>query len=67
MFVRFTRWSMLRVWDAAVETLASLGPLADAEQNIEKTARAFLSMLCFSGARFWIKSVARPSSVFQIH
>ena len=26
VFVRFTRWSKLGVWDAVVETLASLGP-----------------------------------------
>jgi transposase len=29
VFVRFTRWSKLGVWDAAFETLASLGPPAD--------------------------------------
>ena len=26
VFVRFTRWSKLGVWDAAFETLASVGP-----------------------------------------
>jgi transposase len=31
VFVRFTRWSKLGVWDAAFETLASLGPPADEE------------------------------------
>jgi transposase len=29
VFVRFTRWSKLGVWDAVFETLASLGPPAD--------------------------------------
>ena len=31
VFVRFTRWSKLGVWDAALETLASLGPPVDEE------------------------------------
>jgi len=34
-FVRFTRWSKLGVWDAAFETLASLGPSADKEHAME--------------------------------
>jgi transposase len=37
VFVRFTRWSKLGVWDAALETLASLGPPADAEHAIDST------------------------------
>jgi transposase len=37
VFVRFTRWSKLGVWDAAFETLASLGPPADAEHAIDST------------------------------
>jgi putative transposase len=32
VFVRFTRWSKLGLWDAVFETLASLGPPADEEQ-----------------------------------
>ncbi len=36
-FVRFTRWSKLGVWNATFETLASLGPLADAEHAIDST------------------------------
>ena len=31
VFVRFTRWSKIGVWDAAFETLASLGPPGDKE------------------------------------
>jgi len=34
VFVRFTRWSKLGVWDAVFETLASLGPPPDAEHTI---------------------------------
>ena len=37
VFVRFTRWSKLGVWDAAFETLASLGPPADKENAIDST------------------------------
>src|SRR5580658_3790752 len=37
VFVRFTRWSKLGVWDAVFETLASLGPPADAEHAIDST------------------------------
>lgn len=37
VFVRFTRWSKLGVWDAAFETLASLGPPADEEHAIDST------------------------------
>jgi len=33
VFVRFSRWSKLGVWDAAFETLASLGPPADDEEH----------------------------------
>jgi transposase len=41
VFVRFTRWSKLGVFDAAFETLASLGPPADEEHAIDSTiARA---------------------------
>ena len=36
VFVRFTRWSKLGVWDAAFETLASLGP-PDKEHAIDST------------------------------
>ena len=36
VFVRFTRWSKLGVWDAAFETLTSLGP-ADTEHAIDST------------------------------
>ena len=35
IFVRLTRWSKLGVWDAAFETLASLGPSADKEHAME--------------------------------
>src|SRR5215475_563675 len=35
VFVRFTRWSKLGVWNAAFETLASLGPPADKEHAID--------------------------------
>lgn len=37
VFVRFTRWSRLGVWDAAFEMLASLGPPADEEHAIDST------------------------------
>ena len=37
VFVRFTRWSKLGVWDAVFETLASLGPPACEEQAIDST------------------------------
>src|SRR6266478_9185692 len=37
VFVRFTRWSKLGVWDPAFETLASLGPPADEEHAIDST------------------------------
>ena len=37
VFIRFTRWSKLGVWDAAFETLASLGPAADTEHAIDST------------------------------
>ena len=37
VFIRFTRWSKLGVWDAAFETLASLGPAADTERAIDST------------------------------
>jgi transposase len=37
VFVRFSCWSKLRVWDAAFETLASLGPPADEEHAIDST------------------------------
>jgi putative transposase len=37
VFVRFTRWSKLRVWDAAFETLAGLGPPANEEHAIDST------------------------------
>jgi len=37
VFVRFTRWSKLGVWDAAFEILASLGPPADEEHSIDST------------------------------
>src|SRR5258708_6753964 len=37
VFLRFTRWSKLGVWDAAFETLASLGPPADKEHAIDST------------------------------
>ena len=40
VFVRFTRWSKLGVWDAAFETLASVGPPEDAEHAIELDHRA---------------------------
>ena len=36
VFVRFTHWSKLGVWDAAFETLASLGP-PDKEHAIDST------------------------------
>src|ERR1700716_4763903 len=35
--VRFSRWSKRGVWDAAFETLASLGPPADEEHAIDST------------------------------
>jgi transposase len=37
VFVRFTRWSKIGVWDAAFETLASLGPPGDKEHAIDST------------------------------
>ena len=37
VYVRFSRWSRLGVWDAAFETLASLGPPADEEHAIDST------------------------------
>ena len=37
VFVRFTRWSKLGVWDAAFETLASVGPPENAEHAIDST------------------------------
>ena len=40
VFVRFTRWSKLGVWDAAFETLASLGPPADKEHRFHDRAGA---------------------------
>ncbi len=33
VFVRFTRWSKLGVWDAVFETVASLGPPGEAAQS----------------------------------
>ena len=35
--MRFTRWSKIGVWDAAFETLASLGPPGDKEHAIDST------------------------------
>ena len=37
VFVRFTRWSKLGVWDAAFETLASVGPPENAEHAVDST------------------------------
>ncbi len=37
VYVRFSRWSKLGVWDAVFETLASLGPAADEEHAIDST------------------------------
>ena len=37
VFVRFTRWSKLGVWDVAFETLASFGPPADKEHAVDST------------------------------
>jgi hypothetical protein len=37
VFVRFTHWSKIGVWDAAFETLASLGRPADEEHAIDST------------------------------
>ena len=37
VFVRFSRWSKLGVWDAVLERLTSLGPPADEEQAIDTT------------------------------
>jgi transposase len=37
VYVRFSRWSKIGVWDAAFETLASLGPPADEEHAIDST------------------------------
>ena len=37
VYVRFTRWSKLGIWDAVFETLASLGPPADQEHAIDST------------------------------
>ena len=37
VFVRFTRWSKLGVWDAAFEALASLGSPANEEHAIDST------------------------------
>jgi transposase len=37
VFVRFTRWSKLGVWDAAFETLTGVGRPADEEHAIDST------------------------------
>ena len=37
VFVRFSRWSKLGVWDAVFETLASFGPPANKEHAIDST------------------------------
>ena len=37
VYVRFSRWSKLGVWDAVFETLASLGPPADEEHAVDST------------------------------
>jgi hypothetical protein len=37
VFIRFTCWSKLGVWDAATKTLPRLGPLADKEHAIDST------------------------------
>ena len=37
VFIRFTRWSKLGVWDAAFDALASLRPPEDAEHSIDST------------------------------
>jgi len=37
VFVHFSRWSKLGVWDAAFKTLAILGPPADEEHAIDST------------------------------
>jgi transposase len=37
VFVRFTRWRKLGVWDAALDTLTSLGPPANEEHAIDST------------------------------
>ena len=37
VFVRFTRWRKIGVWDAAFEILASLGPPGDKEHAINFT------------------------------
>ena len=44
VFVRFSRWSKLGVWDAAFETLASLGPPADKEHAIVRRSCGRTSM-----------------------
>jgi transposase len=37
VYVRFTRWSKLAVWEAVMETLASLGPPGEEEHAIDST------------------------------
>jgi putative transposase len=37
VFIRFSRWRKLGVWDAVFETLASLGPPVDEEHAIDST------------------------------
>lgn len=70
-FVRFTRWSKLGVWDAAFETLVSLGLPADEEHAIDSTVvRAHQHA---AGAKGGIKiekrsaaraAASRPRSIF---
>jgi len=69
VFVRFTRWSKLGVWDAVFETLASLGPPADDEHAIDSTivrahqhavgAKGGIKIAKHSGAR---AAASRPKS-----
>ena len=47
VFVRFTRWSKLGVWDAAFETVAGLGPPADEEHAIEEQLSQVLMLGVF--------------------
>jgi transposase len=71
VFVRFTRWSKLGVWDAALGTLASLGPPANEEQAIDSTIVRALQHA--AGAKRRIKrskrwaaraAASRPKSIF---
>jgi transposase len=69
VFVRFTRWSKIGVWDAAFETLASLGPPGDKEHAIDSTiVRAHQHAAGVKGGiKIGKRSVARAAVSTKIH